>query len=68
MILQPDVQEKAHSFIEQVVGTKRLPTFEDRPSLPYIDAILRECLRWHPVTPLGVLQTWITKNYVSKRL
>lgn len=55
MIMQPDVQERAHDLIEKVVGTERLPTFEDRSKLPYVDAILRECLRWHPVTPLGVL-------------
>jgi cytochrome P450 len=55
MILQPDVQEKAHALIDSVVGTKSLPTFQDRQSLPYIDAILRECMRWHPVFPLGAL-------------
>src|SRR6267154_4836834 len=57
MILCPHVQEKAHSLIESVVGTGRLPTFQDRPSLPYVDAILRECLRWHPVLPLCALLT-----------
>jgi cytochrome P450 len=55
MILRPDVQEKAHDLIEDVVGTKRLPTFQDRPSLSYIDAILRECLRWRPMLPLCAL-------------
>jgi cytochrome P450 len=53
MILLPDVQEKASNLIHGVVGTNRLPTFEDRPSLLYIDAIMRECLRWRPVLPLG---------------
>jgi len=62
MVLHPDIQEKAHRLIENVVGTKRLPTFQDRSSLPYIDAILRECLRWHPVLPLGALLTQHTKN------
>lgn len=62
MILQPDVQEKAHDLIEKVVGTERLPTFEDRSTLPYVDAILRECLRWYPVTPLGVLHFHHNKN------
>jgi cytochrome P450 len=55
MVLYPHVQEKAHNLIESVVGTNRLPTFQDRPSLVYIDAILRECLRWYPVLPLCVL-------------
>jgi cytochrome P450 len=55
MILYPHIQEKAHDLIESVVGTNRLPTLQDRPSLLYVDAILRECLRWNPVIRLGML-------------
>ncbi|OAX31349.1 cytochrome P450, partial [Rhizopogon vinicolor AM-OR11-026] len=62
MTLHPDVQEKAHDLIESVVGTKRLPTFEDRPSLPYIDAILRECLRWHPMLPLSIMHATVESD------
>ncbi|KAG1808629.1 cytochrome P450 [Suillus subaureus] len=54
MMLYPDVQKRAQEEIEAVIGTDQLPTFEDRPSLPYVDAILRETLRWHPVFPLGL--------------
>ncbi|KAJ8583483.1 cytochrome P450 [Rhizopogon salebrosus TDB-379] len=54
MILYPHVQEKAHDLIESVVGTNRLPTLQDRPSLLYVDAILRECLRWNPVIRLAI--------------
>ncbi|KAG1840995.1 cytochrome P450 [Suillus subalutaceus] len=54
MVLFPEVQMKAHALIDAVVGTSRLPTFEDRSSLQYIDAILRETLRWHPILPLSV--------------
>ncbi|KAG2125389.1 cytochrome P450 [Suillus clintonianus] len=62
MILYPDMQEKARKLIESVVGTKRLPTFEDRPSLPYIDAILRECLRWRPVFPLAIMHAAVESD------
>lgn len=62
MVLYPDIQEKAHKLIKNVVGEKRLPTFQDRPSLPYIDAILRECLRWHPVFPLGAFVAQCKRN------
>ncbi|KAG1737749.1 hypothetical protein EDB19DRAFT_1716397, partial [Suillus lakei] len=41
--------------IEAVIGTDRLSTFEDRSSLPYMEAVLRKTLRWHPVFPLGGL-------------
>jgi cytochrome P450 len=54
MVLYPQVQAKAQAEIDTVVGLTRLPTFEDRPSLPYIEAILREMLRWMPTLPLGM--------------
>ncbi|KAI0280320.1 cytochrome P450 [Russula aff. rugulosa BPL654] len=33
---------------------ERLPTFEDRPRLPFVDAICKEVKRWRPAVPLGV--------------
>ncbi|KAG1722033.1 cytochrome P450 [Suillus paluster] len=54
MVLFPEVQVKAHALIDAVIGGSRLPTFEDRSSLQYIDAILRETLRWHPILPLSM--------------
>jgi len=54
MILYPEVQAKGQAEIDSVIGaTSRLPEFDDRPLLPYVDAILRELLRWIPVVPLG---------------
>ncbi|KAH0833179.1 cytochrome P450 [Lanmaoa asiatica] len=53
MILFPEVQKKAQSVIDAMVGTSRLPAWTDRPSLKYIDAVLRETLRWHPILPLS---------------
>ena len=53
MTLYPNVQRRAQMAIDSVIGTDRLPTFEDRALLPYIDAILREVMRWHPILPLG---------------
>ncbi|KAG1844662.1 cytochrome P450 [Suillus subalutaceus] len=54
MVLYPDVQRRAHAEIQAVVGGARLPTFEDRASLPYVESVLRETLRWHPVGPIGI--------------
>ena len=53
MILFPDVQRKAQEEVDRVVGQNRLPNFQDRESLPYINAIVKETLRWWPVTPMG---------------
>lgn len=50
----PDVQRKAQEEIDQVVGTGQLPTMADRPRLPFVNAILKESLRWHPVAPMGI--------------
>jgi cytochrome P450 len=54
MILYPDVQRKAQAEIDQIVGNSRLPDFSDEAVLPYVQAVLKEVLRWHPVTPLAV--------------
>jgi len=51
MTLFPHVAKKAQEEIDAVVGTDRLPTFDDREHLPYIDALLKEVLRWNAVTP-----------------
>lgn len=53
MILYPEVAQKAQAEIDEVVGNDRLPTFQDRPHLPYINALVKEVLRWNTVTPLG---------------
>ncbi|EUC31172.1 hypothetical protein COCCADRAFT_101997 [Bipolaris zeicola 26-R-13] len=54
MILYPDVQKKAQQEIDTVVGNGRLPQFEDRDQLPYVNAIVSEVFRWHPVAPLAI--------------
>jgi cytochrome P450 len=52
MILYPDAQKKAQAEIDAVVGRGRLPAPTDRPSLPYLEAVLREVIRWHPIFPI----------------
>ncbi|KAK0223342.1 cytochrome P450 [Armillaria fumosa] len=53
-LLYPEVQTKAQAEIDAAVGHNRLPNFDDRPQLPYINAIVLEVLRWNPVLPMGV--------------
>ncbi|RAH70575.1 cytochrome P450 [Aspergillus aculeatinus CBS 121060] len=57
MTLYPDVQGKAQAEIDEVIGKNRLPTFNDRSDLPYINALVKEVLRWHPVTPMALPHT-----------
>ncbi|THG92813.1 hypothetical protein EW026_g8223, partial [Hermanssonia centrifuga] len=54
MTLHPDVLQWAHAELDSVVGRNRAPTFEDKLDLPYIDAIVKEVLRWRPIAPLGI--------------
>ena len=54
MALNPLVQKKAQEEIDRVIGTDRLPTFADRDDLPYVNAVVKEVLRWHPVVPMGL--------------
>ncbi|KIJ12558.1 hypothetical protein PAXINDRAFT_14638 [Paxillus involutus ATCC 200175] len=52
MVENPHVWKRAQAEIDSVIGMDRLPEFDDRPSLPYVEAILRETMRWQPVVPL----------------
>ncbi|KLO17020.1 cytochrome P450 [Schizopora paradoxa] len=54
MTLYPEIQRRAQEELDRVIGTDRLPTFSDRNNLPYIDALVKEAIRWHPVAPLGL--------------
>jgi len=46
MALHPDIQRKAQAELDRVVGQRRLPELIDRPSLPYVECIMREVMRW----------------------
>ncbi|EIW83762.1 cytochrome P450 [Coniophora puteana RWD-64-598 SS2] len=63
MLLHPHIQARAHAEIDAIVGNDRLPSFEDRPSMPYIEAIIREVLRWRPVVPLGIPHATAIDDY-----
>ena len=54
MVLRPGVQHKAREEIDRVVGDGRLPSVKDRGNLPYIEAVLKEAFRWHPIAPMGL--------------
>ncbi|KIW61235.1 hypothetical protein PV05_01384 [Exophiala xenobiotica] len=48
--------KKAQALLDEVCGSnaERLPTFNDRQSLPYITAVVKEALRWRPFLQMGV--------------
>ena len=54
MSLYPSVQAKVHAELDAVIGPDRLPDFGDRDSLVYLDAVVKEAMRWMPPTPVGL--------------
>ncbi|KZT73493.1 cytochrome P450 [Daedalea quercina L-15889] len=54
MVRCPDVYQKARSEIDRVVGTERFPDFDDRASLPYLECVIWEVLRWNCPVPLAL--------------
>jgi len=62
MILFPDVQKRAKEEIDRVVGSKRLPVWEDAGNLQYIRGVVKEILRWMPTTPTGAIPHAVTQN------
>ncbi|KAI0036384.1 cytochrome P450 [Vararia minispora EC-137] len=52
--IYPEVQERLQAEIGSVVGKERFPSFDDRPNLPYLNAVCKETLRWLPLAPLAL--------------
>ena len=52
-MLHPDTQRRAQQELDRLLEGKRLPDIHDKEALPYVEALKREVMRWHPITPLG---------------
>ena len=69
MVLYPEVQRTAQEAIDRACPG-RLPTFNDYDALPYIHAIAKEILRWHPINflskfdPLGIAEHSMLNGYI----
>ncbi|KAG0445248.1 hypothetical protein HPB47_017822 [Ixodes persulcatus] len=50
------VQRKLQQDVDNIVGRKRAPEWEDRHRMPYIMAFIWELLRWRTPTPLGLVR------------
>jgi cytochrome P450 len=59
MVVYPYIQARAQAELDKVVGRGRLPEFDDKKDLPYVNAVMSECLRWLPVVPMGLLTSFI---------
>ena len=54
MTVSPEAQKKGQEEIDRVIGNDRIPVIADRDKLPYIEAMVKEVHRWHPVLPMGL--------------
>ncbi|KAH6718660.1 cytochrome P450 [Leptodontidium sp. MPI-SDFR-AT-0119] len=64
MVLHPKVQQEAQQEIDKVVGSDRMPEWEDRENLPYIRGIVEESLRWMPTTLTAAVPHCVTRDDV----
>ncbi|KAK4212170.1 cytochrome P450 [Rhypophila decipiens] len=53
LTLHPEVQRRAQAEIDAVCTDKASPAWSDYNRLPYIAQIVKEAMRWRPVTPLA---------------
>ncbi|KAL6083673.1 hypothetical protein STEG23_027664 [Scotinomys teguina] len=54
MLKYPHVAEKVQKEIDQVIGSHRLPTLDDRTKMPYTEAVIYEIQRCSDLVPIGV--------------
>ncbi|KAF7814029.1 cytochrome P450 71A1-like [Senna tora] len=54
LLRKPKILKKAREEVDRVIGRERWIEEQDIPNLPYINAILKETMRLHPVVPMLV--------------
>ncbi|KAJ6460518.1 cytochrome P450 [Mycena sanguinolenta] len=59
----PEVQRRAQTELDAMIGRSRMPTFADYNSLPYLRALIKETLRWAPVGPIGIPHRLMEDDY-----
>ncbi|KAK3704007.1 hypothetical protein LTR37_014110 [Vermiconidia calcicola] len=71
MLQNPAVARKAQDEIDRVVGSKRLPAWEDEKDLPYLRATIKELLRTRPPNKIGIQHStteddWFEGYFIPK--
>ena len=68
MVLYPEAYARAQAEMDNVVGWDRLPTTDDRDTLPYLECLLKEVYRYVRDVRYRYLNTGITLRIIGSRL
>ncbi|XP_073497632.1 cytochrome P450 2G1-like [Phyllobates terribilis] len=53
----PEIQDKVHKEIDEVIGQEKEPRADDRNHMPYTNAFIHELLRYSDVFPMGIVRS-----------
>ena len=67
MVLHPEVQRHAQAELDAVCGNQRSPVWDDFPRLAYINQVVKETMRWRPISPLGIPHALTEDDWVDGR-